>query len=83
MGRLSLESTFEKTVVVRNFYWVEVYYAIPGYLECLMLDLEWRLAGLGNLVGPLAALGCHRFLQLKASRISRNIQAESRKFVSY
>ena len=64
-----------------------------------MLDLEWRLAGLVNLVDPLAALGCHRFLLLlKASRILRNIsetfeagigkilrniQAESRKFVSY
>ena len=68
-------------------------------LEYLMLDLEWRLAGLGNLVDPLAVLGCHRFLLLlKASRILRNnyetvkaaignilrnIQAESRKFVSY
>ena len=64
-----------------------------------MLDLEWRMAGLGNLVDPLAALGCHRFsLLLKASRILRsiqetfeggirkilrNIQAESRQFVSY
>ena len=49
-----------------------------------MLDLEWKLVGLGNLVDPLAALDCHRFsLLLKASRISGNIQAESRKFVSY
>ena len=49
-----------------------------------MLDLEWRLAGLGNLVDPPAAIGCHRFLLLlKASRISGNIQADSRKFVSY
>ena len=48
-----------------------------------MLDLEWRLAGLGTLVDPPAALGCHRLLLLvKASRISGNIQAESRKFVS-
>ena len=40
-----------------------------------MLDLEWRLAGLGNLVDPPAALGCYRFLLLlKASRIVRNIQ---------
>ena len=39
-----------------------------------MLDLEWRLAVLGNLVDPLAALGCNRFLLLlKASRILRNI----------
>ena len=39
-----------------------------------MLDLEWRLAGLGNLVDPLAALVCHRFsLLLKASRMVRNI----------
>ena len=40
-----------------------------------MLDLEWRLAGLGNLVDPLAGLVCPRcLLLLKASRISRNIQ---------
>ena len=39
-----------------------------------MLDLEWRLAVLGNLVDPLAALSCHRFLLLlKASRILINI----------
>ena len=39
-----------------------------------MLDLEWRLAGPGNLVDPLAALGCRQFLLLsKASRILRNI----------
>ena len=49
-----------------------------------MFDLEWRLAVLSNLVDPLATLGCRRFLLLlKASRISRNIQAESRKFLSY
>ena len=49
-----------------------------------MLDLEWRLAGLGNLIDPPAALGCHRILLLlKPLRISRNILAEGRKFVSY
>ena len=54
---------------------VEVHHPTPGYLECLMLDLEWRLAGLSNLVDPLAALVCQRFsLLLKASRILRNIQ---------
>ena len=66
MGRLSLESKLEKTVLVRNF--------LSGYLECLTLDLEWRLAGLSNLVDPMAALGCHRFLLLlKASRFLSNI----------
>ena len=40
-----------------------------------MLDLEWRLAGLGTLVDPLAAPDCHRLsVLLKASRILRNIQ---------
>ena len=74
MGRLSLESKLEKAIVVRDFYWVEVHHPTLGYLECLILDLEWRLAVLGNLVDPLAALGCHRFLLLlKASRILRNI----------
>ena len=29
-----------------------------------MMDLEWRVAGLGNLMGPLAALGCHQSHQL-------------------
>ena len=39
-----------------------------------MLDLEWRLAGLGNLEDPLTALGCHRLLLLlKALRTLRNI----------
>ena len=61
MGKLSLESKLEETFVVRNFYWVEVHHAIPGYLECLMSDLEWGLAGLSNLVDPLTALGFHRF----------------------
>ena len=67
MDRLSLESKLEKTVLVRNFYWVEVHHPTPGYLECLMLDLEWILAGLDNLVDPLAALGCHRiFVVIKS-----------------
>ena len=36
--------------------------------------IEWRLVGLSNLVDPLAALDCHRFLLLvKALRILRNI----------
>ena len=74
MGRLSLESKLEKTAVVRNFVLGRSHHPTPGYLECLMLDLEWRLAGLGNLEDPLAALGCHRFLLLvKASRILRNV----------
>ena len=49
-----------------------------------MLDLEWRLAGLGILIDPPAALGCHRFLPLLTPvRLSTNILAEGRKFVSY
>ena len=40
-----------------------------------MLDLEWRLAGLSNLINPLVALDCHRFsLLLKASRILRTFK---------
>ena len=69
MDRLSFESKLQKSVVARKFllgrYWVEVHHTPYGYLKCLMLDLEWRLVGLGNL-----ALGCHRFLLLlKASRL--------------
>ena len=60
MDRLSLESKLQKSVVAINFYWVEVHHTTYGYLECLMLDLEWRLAGLGNLEDPLTALGCHQ-----------------------
>ena len=32
-----------------------------------MLDLEWRLAGLRNVVDPLATLDCHWFLLLLKS----------------
>ena len=61
---LSLESKLQTSVVARHFYWVEVHHQTYGYLECLMLDLEWRLAGLCTLGDPLAAPDCHRFLLL-------------------
>ena len=76
MDRLSLESKLQKSVVARNFYWVEVHDQTYGYLDCLMLDLEWRLDGLCNLEDPLAAPDCHWFSLLFKS--FKNVRKHTR-----
>ena len=81
MGRLSLESTLEKTGVVRNYlsgrspssnFWLSGVFDGGSRVET---GRTWYFGRPSS---------CTRFLLLlKASRISGNIQAESRKFVSY